>query len=130
MTRPARRILIVDDEEAIRRSLAAYFRRRLGYEVLEAGTMEAAVAAAAAGPVDLCVMDIRLGGDHGLEALTRVRQIHPGLTAIIFTGSTHFGWSPELARLGLTNRQVLQKPLEDLGVMGRLAAQLLGDPAP
>ena len=128
--RLARRVLIVDDEEAIRRSLSTYFRRRLGYDVLEAGTMEAAVAVAAAGPLDLCIMDIRLGGDHGLEALTRIRQMHPALTAIIFTGSTHFGWSPELARLGLTHQQVLQKPLEDLGVMGRLAAQLLGDPAP
>ena len=126
----ARRVLIVDDEEAIRRSLAVYFRRRLGYEVAEAGTLEAAAAAAAAGPVDLCVMDIRLGGDHGLEALARLRQLRPGLAAIIFTGSTHFAWSPELARLGVAREQLLHKPLDDLGVMGRLAARLLGDPAP
>ena len=125
-----RRVLIVDDEESIRRSLATYFRRRLGYEVSEAGTLEAAAAAAAAGPLDLCVMDIRLGGDHGLEALARLRQIQPNLTAIIFTGSTHFGWSPEMARLGLGQHQVLFKPLEDLEVIGRLAARLLGDPAP
>ncbi len=126
-----RRVLIVDDEESIRRSLATYFRRRLGYEVSEAGTLEAAAAAAlAAGPLDLCVMDIRLGGDHGLEALARLRQIQPKLTAIIFTGSTHFGWSPEMARLGLGQHQVLFKPLDDLDVIGRLAARLLGDPAP
>jgi DNA-binding NtrC family response regulator len=126
----ARRVLIVDDEEAIRRSLAIYFRRRLGYEVAEAGTLEAAAAEAAAGPVDLCVMDIRLGGDHGLEALARLRQIHPMLPTIIFTGSTHFSWSPDLARLGLSRDQLLHKPLEDLTVMGRLAARLVGDPAP
>ena len=126
-----RRVLIVDDEESIRRSLATYFRRRLGYEVSEAGTLEAAAAAAAAaGPLDLCVMDIRLGGDHGLEALARLRQIQPNLPAIIFTGSTHFGWSPEMARLGLGQHQVLFKPLDDLEVIGRLAARLLGDPAP
>jgi len=127
---PMRRVLIVDDEEAIRRSLAIYFRRRLGYQVAEAGTLDDAVAAAGAGPLDLCVMDIRLGGDHGLEALTRVRRLHPGLPAIIFTGSTHFGWSPELARLGLGQHQVLFKPLDDLEIIGRLAARLLGDPAP
>ncbi len=127
---PARRALIVDDEEAIRRSLALYFRRRLGYEVAEAATLEAAAAAAAAGPLDLCVMDIRLGGDHGLEALARLRQIHPGLAAIIFTGSTHFAWSPDLARLGVTRDQLLHKPLDDLSAIGRLAARLLGDPAP
>jgi two-component system response regulator YesN len=126
----ARRVLIVDDEEAIRRSLAIYFRRRLGYEVAEAGTLEAAVAAAAAGPLDLCVMDIRLGGDHGLEALARLRQIHLRLPTIIFTGSTHFSWSPDLARLGLSRDQLLHKPLEDLAVIGRLAARLVGDPAP
>ena len=125
-----RRVLIVDDEEAIRRSLAIYFRRRLGYEVAEAGTLEAAAAAGAAGPLDLCVMDIRLGGDHGLEALARLRLLQPGLPAIIFTGSTHFGWSPEMARLGLGQNQILFKPLEDLEVIGRLAARLLGDPAP
>ena len=126
-----RRVLIVDDEEYIRRSLATYFRRRLGYEVSEAGTLEAAAAAAAAaGPLDLCVMDIRLGGDHGLEALARLRQIQPNLPAIIFTGSTHFGWSPEMARLGLSHDQVLFKPLDDLEVIGRLAARLVGDPAP
>ena len=125
-----RRVLIVDDEEAIRRSLAVYFRRRLGYQVAEAGTLEAASAVAAAGPLDLCVMDIRLGGDHGLEALARLRQQQPSLAAIIFTGSTHFGWSPDMARLGLGQHQVLFKPLDDLEIIGRLAARLLGDPAP
>ncbi len=80
--------------------------------------------------MDLCVMDIRLGGDHGLEALARLRRIQPELAAIIFTGSTHFGWSPERARLGLGQHQVLFKPLEDLEIIGRLAASLLGDPEP
>lgn len=127
---PMRHILIVDDEASIRRSLAIYFRRRFGYEVAEAGTLEAAAAAAAAGPLDLCVMDIRLGGDHGLEALARLRQLQPGLTAIIFTGSTHFAWSPEMDRLGLSPQQILFKPLDDLEVIGRLAARLLGDPVP
>ena len=125
-----RRVLIVDDEEAIRRSLAVYFHLRLGYDVAEADTMETAAAAAAAGPLDLCVMDIRLGGEHGLEILSRLRQIHPNLAAIVFTGSIHFTWSPEMARLGLTRDRVLQKPLEDLSVIGRLATRLLGDPAP
>ncbi len=128
--RPVRRVLIVDDEESIRRSLAIYLRRRLGYDVTEAGTLEAAAAQAGAGRLDLCVMDIRLGGDHGLEALARLRRIQPDLPAIIFTGSTHFGWSPDLSRQGIGPHQIVFKPVEDLDVIGRLAARLLGDPAP
>lgn len=127
---PVRRVLIVDDEDTIRRSLAVYFRRRLGYQVAEADTVEAAVATAGQVPLDLCVVDIRLGGDNGLEVLARLRQLHPGLPAIIFTGYTHFGWTPEMIRLGIGQQQVLQKPLDDLGVIGQLAAHLLGDPAP
>ncbi|MEO7752091.1 MAG: response regulator transcription factor [Terracoccus sp.] len=70
----ADRILVVDDEPKIRTVLRAYLEAD-GFEVLEAGTGEAAVAAVTAaddGTV-LVLLDIGLPDVDGLEVLRRIR---------------------------------------------------------
>ncbi len=65
------RILIVDDE----RHLRLLYRRELeeeGYEVLEAGSAEEGIRAFESQRPDLVVMDIRMPGMNGLEAMARI----------------------------------------------------------
>lgn len=66
-----RRILIVDDEKHLR----LLYRRELeedGYQVVEAATAEEGIRAFEQQRPDLIVMDIRMPGMNGLEAMARI----------------------------------------------------------
>ncbi len=67
------RILVVDDEERIRSLVGSYLREE-GYQVDEAATGEEAVVAVRARPPDLVVLDVRLPGIDGVEALRQIRR--------------------------------------------------------
>ncbi len=78
------RLLIVDDEKNIRRSLAAFFQS-LGHEVREAASGVAAIQTLAAGPLDLVVTDFRMAEMNGLELLNEAKRIHPHTPVILMT---------------------------------------------
>ena len=66
------RILVVDDEPAIRRLLRTGLATQ-DYEVVEAADGTAALAALAEGHLDLVVLDLGLPGVHGLDVLRTLR---------------------------------------------------------
>jgi len=68
----ARKVLVVDDERTIREVLRRYLERE-GFQVVEAEDGEAALAAAAADPPDLVVLDLMLPRVDGLEIARRLR---------------------------------------------------------
>jgi two-component system KDP operon response regulator KdpE len=70
------RILAVDDEAAIRRFLRSGLGAQ-GYEVVEAESGEAALAAAMSEKPDLVVLDLGLPDIDGLEVLRRIRLTSP-----------------------------------------------------
>src|SRR4051812_50226712 len=67
------RVLVVDDEKNIRRTLELVLRGE-GYEVVEAGGAEDAlqILANPHAPADLALFDVKLPGVSGLEALEGV----------------------------------------------------------
>ena len=72
MADPAPTILLVDDEDAVRKVLAFPLERD-GYEVIQAADGEEALTQFAAQPVDLVVLDIMLPRLDGLEVCKRLR---------------------------------------------------------
>ena len=80
MTAPPVRVLVVDDEPAIRRLLKTSLTAE-GYEVVEAATGEEGLAVFGRLRVDLVLLDLGLPDIEGREVITRIRA--KGLTPII-----------------------------------------------
>jgi signal transduction histidine kinase/ActR/RegA family two-component response regulator len=80
-------ILLVEDEDAIRR-LTARFLQQLGYRVLSArrGLEAVAVAAGHHGVIHLVLTDIRMPELTGPELVERLRVARPGLPALFMSG--------------------------------------------
>ena len=73
MSIDAARILVVDDEQQIRRILAASLASR-GYDVLEAASGREAVSQAALHQPDLVVLDLGLPDLDGIQVVRRLRE--------------------------------------------------------
>jgi two-component system, OmpR family, KDP operon response regulator KdpE len=67
------RLLIVEDDEATRRAVAANLAAH-GYRVSEAGTVAAALRAWTAGRPDLVLLDLGLPDREGLQVVRRIRR--------------------------------------------------------
>jgi len=79
-------ILIVDDEQLIRWSLASRLKDE-GYRILEAGTAAEAVSQHREG-VDLVLLDIGLPDASGLSVLKQIKDADPDTLVIMLTGQT------------------------------------------
>ncbi|HMJ62148.1 MAG TPA: sigma-54 dependent transcriptional regulator [Bryobacteraceae bacterium] len=80
----AARILVVDDEESLRRVLQVQLENR-GYETSLAKNGQEALAILAESPHDLVLTDLRMPGLSGLELLKRIRENHQGTEVILLT---------------------------------------------
>ncbi|MBU6365691.1 MAG: response regulator [Gemmatimonadetes bacterium] len=80
-------VLVVEDEEAIRR-LTVRFLQQLGYHVLSArrGGEALSVAASHAGTIHLVLSDIRMPELTGPELVQRLREARPGIPALFMSG--------------------------------------------
>ncbi len=77
-------VLVVDDEPGMRRGLTAVLERA-GFEVLEAGTGEEALALVGERELGLVVSDMKMPGLGGLELLKSIKAMKPGLPVVMIT---------------------------------------------
>ena len=87
MSTPSRsplRLLIVDDDEDLRLTLADYFRR-LGAAVTAAASAEEALATAGTTRYDVALLDLHLPGIDGLELLAKLKGLQPEAEALLLT---------------------------------------------
>jgi DNA-binding NtrC family response regulator len=92
-------ILIVDDEEKIRRILGLMLRDQ-GHQVEEAGAGEEALAACGELHPDLVLLDLKLPGVDGLETLARVKESQPQASVIMMTAFGTINSAVEAMRRG------------------------------
>ncbi len=82
---PLERILVVDDEEAVR-GVVATMLERSGYATTMADGADAALARLQEGPAyDLVLSDIMMPGTDGLTLLHRICTEHPGTPVVMVT---------------------------------------------
>lgn len=79
------RILVVDDDEGIRKTLSAILQDE-GYEVETAESGKEAILKSNAGFYNLALIDVRLLDMQGTELLTRIKDTVPRMRKIIITG--------------------------------------------
>ncbi len=82
-------ILVVDDDEAIRTLLQEELEEE-GYKVLIATNARDALKMVASEALDLVILDIRMPGMDGLEALPRILGIKEGLPVIMNTAYSQY----------------------------------------
>jgi DNA-binding response OmpR family regulator len=81
------RILVVDDEAAIRLTMDVLLRRH-GYTVTTAASGEEALALIEQQPFDLLLLDLKMPELSGLDVARRAQEIQPAAKVLILTGSS------------------------------------------
>jgi DNA-binding NtrC family response regulator len=76
-------IYIVDDEQTVREGISMALEA--DYEVEAFSTAEAALDAMKDNPPDLVLLDIGLPGMNGIEALPKIKTLHPEILVIMIT---------------------------------------------
>ncbi len=79
------RVLVVDDEQKIRRSLSRALQLS-GFEVSTASSGDEALARLAADSYDVMVLDLYMPGTDGEEVMRRVHEHLPEMLIIVLTG--------------------------------------------
>src|SRR3974390_2980385 len=82
---PKSRILVIDDEAAIRDSLRMTLEYE-GYEFVGAATGQEGLALAEREAPDLILLDVKMPGMDGLEVLERLRNMNDALPVVVISG--------------------------------------------
>ena len=107
---PTERILIIDDEAAIRESLETLLTLE-GYAVEMAVNGEDGLVAIERNTYDLVLLDLALPGKNGLEILAIIRERHPSLPVIMITAYGKVDNVVDAIRTGAQN--FVQKPWDN-----------------
>ena len=115
---PHQRILVVDDDEAVRRFMVESLQS-LGYSVHEAADGEAGLRVLVGSRPDLIIVDYAMPGMTGVDLVLRARAVAPGVPVILATGYADM----EAVDRVMPTESVLRKPfrLTELGVAVRKA---------
>lgn len=104
----AERLLIVEDEDTLCRSLQRVLHRE-GYDVDIADSAESAFSLLEHGSYDLIITDIILPGISGIELLTKYRRTNPAQKVMVITAYASLTTAMESLKAGACD--FLVKPL-------------------
>ena len=112
---PPIRIAIVDDHPVLREGTAVLLAAQPGLEVAGvASSLDEAEALVAAAPVDVVLLDIRLGTDSGLRWLTSGDPASPRPAVIVLTSYDYPQYAEAALRLGASGFVLKTAPIAEL----------------
>ncbi|MFH1398166.1 MAG: response regulator [Candidatus Omnitrophota bacterium] len=120
------KILVVDDEEGIRRVLVE-FLAKMGFEIIQASGGEEAIELLRPGlEMDLMVIDMKMPKVGGLEVLKEKKNLNDVRPVIILTGSIDAEeyYSSGLKELGLGPGDVIYKPVDLFSLLDTVKKKL------
>ena len=124
MKTTGKRILIVDDEGAIRRSLRAYLEDD-GFQPFTTGSGEEGLDVLAETAFDAAIVDLRLPGMNGITFIQKAHRLCPKMGFLICTGSVGFNPTEKLSALGVEIDQIFTKPIADLSTLADAVIKLI-----
>lgn len=119
MSEPSIRVLVVDDESAIRRALRPPFVE-LGFQVAEASRGEEALHLLRAASFDVVLLDVNMPGLGGIETLRRIRTFAPRLPVLMLTVRDQEADKVEALDLGADD--YITKPFSTRELIARIRA--------
>ncbi|MCY1262463.1 Regulator of RpoS [compost metagenome] len=114
MHNPSAKLLIIDDDEVVRASLAAYLEDS-GFSVRQASNGLQGLQVFERDRPDLVICDLRMPQVDGLELIRRISELESETPVIVVSGAGVMSDAVEALRLGAAD--YLIKPLEDLAVL-------------
>jgi len=121
-SRIRKKVMLVDDDSAIRQMLARLLTGE-GYDVLLAVNGNEAVQVVRATDIDLVLLDLNMPGMDGWETFEKLATENPLLPIIVITARPHQGFTAMAAGIGA----LLEKPL-DLPKLFLTIRDLLDEP--
>ncbi len=109
--------LVVDDDDTLRGRMEKSLALR-GFDVCCAAEYEEALEVARERQPDLAVLDLKMPGKSGIELLTALREISPGIRAVILTGYGSITNAVEAIKRGAVN--YVNKPADADQVLAAL----------
>jgi DNA-binding NtrC family response regulator len=114
---PVPRILVVDDEKDVRAVVSIVLRVRQ-FEVIEAATGAAGLAAYEKGSFDAAIVDIFLADENGFDLIVALRDRAPSLPIVAMSGIATVDVTSPLA--DMANVASLQKPFRPNDLLGAI----------
>ncbi len=115
---PPRKVLFVEDEEALQKSYRRYFAGR--YDMAFARTGADAMKQLDAFTPDILVLDLRLPDTDGIALLQEIRQQSPALPVVVTTA--YVSMEPLMGVLDLGHSGYLVKPFDLNDLAARIDA--------
>ncbi len=116
------KILIIDDDEAIRDSFACYLED-CGFEMLTAENGRIGLELIECEQPQIILIDLRMPELDGFEVLTRCREIAPDTPKIVISGASRIDDVIKALRQGAWD--YLVKPVSDLSILEHLVEKVL-----
>ena len=116
-------ILIVDDDESIRRMLAAVLERE-GYQTVAARDGEAGLALFRSASPDIVLMDIRMPGLNGIEAMSAMLRHRPGAAVILMTAFADLDTAVRAIKNGVFDFVIKPFDLAEISLLVNRAYQI------
>ena len=116
------KILLVDDDAAFRHVMSGELRR-LGHEVATAGSGEEAVASVERAEPEVVLLDLRMPGMDGLDALKAIRARSTAIEVIMLTGHGSIDSAIESIKVGAFDYVTKPCPLDEIQIRVQRAAE-------
>lgn len=111
------RILLVDDQKSLRRSLSLMLQSA-GFETGEAQNGEEALSHLSKSTYDLVITDLRMEGMSGADLLREIKRINPSLPVILITAYGSIDSAVDAMRLGAFD--YLTKPFREQDILEKI----------
>lgn len=106
------KLMVIDDEKNIRETIRDYFEDS-GWDVAIFSSGEDALEFLQKETTEYIIVDGRLPGMTGSDFIRKASLVRTGIKYIIYTGSCDFQIADDLRASGITEKNIIMKPVMD-----------------